>query len=376
MRFVLLVVVIFKFTPVFSQINWRTPITLHEQNIAVHELLEIIESKTHVKVSYGRDNIPENIKISIAAYRRPLFEVINEICNKANLSIQVIDNVIVFRYIKLPAVKRPKIAANISDTTETGKIPFDEEIIDLPVPADSAIVQRRDSTHINRATNIIDLKPIVTNHLPQQLVKKRIHVGLFLHYAYDFNYFSFIDREIPEQEFTSGYNSTFGIGTYTRISKRLTLSFGAGLSTKRFTLNYNFKVLDLNDPIPIPDQTKVEITYLEVPLGVCYRVLDYHGYTLSAGTGIAANFRILNDEWTTYQNRDGHATQHFKLSNQRFISGMLLTLSVHKSFRDRWGMYLQPVYCQYLHVINDAVMKSNTRLFTVKAGLFHIIKKP
>src|SRR5690606_22437810 len=92
--------------------------------------------------------------------------------------------------------------------------------------------------------------------------------GVFISYAMDYNRFHFIERDITYQHYEVDWNHSVSMGGYVIVSSKLYISLGVGYATKDFALDYNYRVLDPDDPFPIPDKTKVQIRYLEVPLTI------------------------------------------------------------------------------------------------------------
>lgn len=371
MRKILLILFITKSSVALSQINWRTPVTIVEKNVSIYELLETLAVKSATNISYGFDNIPPETRISISVTDKPLTEVIDLICKKANLTMQVIDNVFVFRY------QRPQVHATRSVRTDSVAIKKDSVFTDVEpinvMPRTDRDLSVLDTMHIKMDNTKIEGRKATTTG---GVITEKSELGCFLQYAYDVNYFSFIPLEIPEQQFASGGAATFGFGTYSQLSKKLSVSVGAGWSVKSFHLNYNFKVLDLNDPIPVPHRTKVQISYLEVPVSAWLTLVKLKTYTLSTGIGINGNFRMGHSESTSYLNHPGRETRHFKDSNQRFLFGAAASLAIHRKIDKHWGMFLQTSFCQFLSKVNDTSMNSATRVLAVKAGINHTLANP
>ena len=96
-------------------------------------------------------------------------------------------------------------------------------------------------------------------------------------------------------------------------------------ATRNFVLQYNLRVLNLNDPVPIPDETQVDLAYIDVPLAINYHFMQKKRLNLSVAAGGFASFLIQESEQTTFINNESkEKTDAFgNASNTQLFGGIL-----------------------------------------------------
>ncbi len=274
MRILLLTLSLSGTLTLYAQVDLTKRVSLEVKNIRLDKLFEILETNHGVIISFGIDNIPSHLTISLSAKDKTIYEILQMICSKAGLIYQIIDTAIVFKYA------RPLNQQRIERIADTTKVPITTTInspIHSPIDSLSKVAvsehlnaqpvdSPQDSLQSSHQTNSQDAKDTThqaTNKFMQvelppvpslfSTAKKRSRVGfygagVFFSYAVDYNRFHFIDRDIAFQQYEVGWNHSLSMGGYVIVSSKLYVSLGIGYATKDFALTYNYRVLDPDDP--------------------------------------------------------------------------------------------------------------------------------
>lgn len=389
MRIFLFLFILSKTVNTYGQIDLNTQITLEVEKIYLEDLFKTLEQEYGIVVAYGSDNIPSELNVTIRARVTTLYEIIQIVCTTANVSYQIIDDVIVFKYLgkrspqevidknSLPDTREiknpsrstatPHISGQNNDSISTEarvppimfprlKLPFrfDPQKVKLPelkaFPASSAAISRERN-------------------------KKSLHLqtGLFFSYSGDFNHFHFTERDIAFQKYRTQWNESFGLGGYVILTPRIYISLGLGYSTKDFSLEYNYMVLDPDDPFPIPDKTLVELRYLEIPLTIGYDIYSRRQYSLWVATAFFPSFLVDEDENTAYKNQSNQNTDYFLSANRSTFYSGAIGFIFHGSISPSWGLFLNPSLVYALGSVNEKAIQPNFALYRVNAGVLLVL---
>lgn len=402
MRILLLTLSLFGALTLYAQVDLTKPVSLDVKNIRLDKLFEILETNHGVIISFGIDNIPADLTISLFVKDKPIYEILQVICSQAGLIYQIIDSAVVFKYA------RPLNQQRIERTVDTIKIPIATTInspkhspldsITKVAVSDHLSEQSMDSlqhslqsSHQTNAKDAKDTTHQVINKFMQvklppvpslfSTAKKRSRVGLygagvFFSYAVDYNRFHFIDRDIAFQQYEVDWNYSLSMGGYVIVSSKLYVSLGVGYATKDFALNYHYRVLDPDDPFPIPDKTKVETRYLEVPLTIGYGILTKRKYSLCIAAGFYPSYLVEKSERTTYLNNGNPSTSYFVNANRSTIYSGTIGFIAHYSIGNRCGIFIEPGYLYFIGAVNKAAMQPNSSLYRIKTGIqFSLYRK-
>ncbi len=398
MRILLLTLSLSGTLTLYAQVDLTRRVSIDVKDVRLDKLFEILETNHGVIISFGIDNIPSHLTISLSAKDRTLYEILQMICSQAGLIYQIIDSAVVFKYAR--PVNRQRIE-RIADTT---KVPI-TTTINSPVDSLSKVIvsehstaqpidSSQDSLQSSHQTNSQDAKDTThqaTNKFMQvefppvpslfSTAKKRSRVefygaGVFFSYAVDYNRFHFIDRDIAFQQYEVGWNHSLSMGGYVIVSSKLYVSLGIGYATKDFALTYNYRVLDPDDPFPIPDKTKVEIRYLEVPLTIGYGILTKRKYSLCIAAGFYPSYLVEKGERTTYINNGDPSTSYFVNANRSTIYSGTIGFIAHYSIGNSCGIFIEPGYLYFIGAVNKAAMQPNSSLYRIKTGIqFSLFRK-
>jgi hypothetical protein len=378
----------------YAQVDLTRRITLDIKEVSLDKLFEILETHHGVVIAFGIDNIPNTLKISLSVKNTTMLEILQMICAQAGLSYDIIDRAIVFKYSQLNQHK----TAKASDTSMLALPPnTDSSNVSTMVRGngfDSLIAKQVDFGKISYKYTIPDKvefrppKPVRRPDMKNLVIgpslfpdgNKRSKIGyygagVFFNYAADYNNFHFVERNIAFQKYRVDWNYSMAIGGYIILSSRIYISLGGAYATKDFVLNYNYRVLDPDDPFPIPDQTKVKVRYLEIPLTLGYGILTRRKYSLCVAAGFYPSYLVEKDEHTTYLNSGNPSTTYFVNANQSIIYSGTLGFIAHYSIGNGCGVFIEPGYLYFIRAVNKEAMQSNSSLYRIKAGiqfsLFH-----
>jgi hypothetical protein len=398
MRIFLLTLSLFGTLTLYAQVDLTRRVSIDVKDVRLDKLFEILETNHGVIISFGIDNIPSHLTISLSAKDKTLYEILQMICSQAGLVYQIIDTAIVFKYA------RPLNQPRIERTADTTKVSI-TTTINAPIhpPQDSAAkvtvgeqfqdssLHSIQSSHQTNSQDAKDTTHQVINNFKQiklapvpslfSTAKKRSRVGfygagVFFSYAVDYNRFHFIDRDITFQQYEVDWNHSFSTGGYVIVSSKLYVSLGVGYATKDFALNYHYRVLDPDDPFPIPDKTRVEIRYLEVPLTIGYGILTKRKYSLCISAGFYPSYLVEKSERTTYLNNGNPSTTYFVNANRSTIYSGTIGFIAHYSIGTNCGIFIEPGYMYFIGAVNKNAMEANFSLFRIKTGIqFSLYRK-
>ncbi|MBX2914676.1 MAG: outer membrane beta-barrel protein [Cyclobacteriaceae bacterium] len=402
MRILLLTLSLSGTLTLYAQVDLTKRISIDVNHVRLDKLFEMLESQHGVIISFGIDNLPSDLTISLSAKDKSIYEILQMICTQAGLIYQIIDNAIVFKHARPTNVSRTgrgpdsssisftpngdstiqsqadsiaKVIVSIPTTAQ----PMDSSQDSLQSPDQTNYHKPKDSTHqvVNQFKDV-ELAPVPSLF---STAKKKSRVGLygagvFFSYAVDYNRFQFLDRDIAFQQYEVDWNHSLSTGGYVIVSSKLYVSLGVGYATKDFILNYHYRVLDPDDPFPIPDKTKVEIRYLEVPLTIGYGILNKRKYSLCIAAGFYPSYLIEKSERTTYLNNGNPSTSYFVNANRSTIYSGTIGFIAHYSIGNSCGIFIEPGYLYFIGAVNKNAMQANSSLYRIKTGIqFSLFRK-
>jgi hypothetical protein len=396
MRILLLTALLTGIFTAYAQVDLTRRITLDIKEVSLDKLFEILETHHGVVIAFGIDNIPNTLKISLSVKNRTILEILQMICAQAGLSYHVIDRAIVFKYSQL---NHPHKAARTLDTSMLAWNPNRDSSDVSPMVKgntgiDSLIANRVDSVRISYKHTIPNgaefrpPKPVRRPDMTDLVIVPSLFsdgekhskigcygAGVFFSYAVDHNKFHFVERNIAFQKYEVDWNHSITMGGYIILSSKIYVSLGAAYATKDFVLNYNYRVLDPDDPFPIPDQTKIKVRYLEIPVTLGYGILTRRKYSLCVAAGFYPSYLVEKGEHTTYLNSGNPSTTYFVNANRSTIYSGTLGFIAHYSISNGCGVFIEPGYLYFIGAINKEAMQSNSSLYRIKTGihfsLFH-----
>lgn len=384
----LMPVILFSALSAHGQFDASHPVTLQIDNIALEDLFTRLELEFGISIAYGSDNIPTNFMISFNVANVTLIETIEIICSEAGLTYQIIDDVLIFRRseraLQLDTIRSglsPASYATLNDretTPVSNKMSRESDSLSFDSSRREVSLPRREF-HFSSPKKVLQLKNIqFRSMIPPQTRARRplvYQAGLFLAYAADFDNFHFLERELDFQTFSPAWNQSFGIGGYVVLNPKVYISLAVGYSSKDFRLDYNYVVLDPDDPFPIPDRTTVQSRYLDFPFTLGYGVLEKRQYSLWMTAGISSSLLVSKNEKTTYHNHSEKLTEHFVRHSKMALYGGSVGVILHRSIGSFAGIFINPGILYCLQPVNEGSMEPGYSTYQIKTGLQVIFSK-
>lgn len=390
MRILLLVALTSATLNAFSQLDLSRQITLEVNDVSLEKLFEILETNHEILIAFGIDNVPD-IKFSISVRNKTIFDVLQIVCSKTGLTYQIIDTAIVFKYARqatapsivkgMDSIASPNLPIELPTLAVSAPAMIGDSLISTPVDTLTGVADNSQSnTESTQSEPLINFQsdPAQAPSLFSSEKKSRNKIygaGMFFSYAMDYNQFHFVERDITFQKYKVDWNHSASLGGYIIVSSKLYISLGVGYATKDFALDYNYEVLDPDDPFPIPDQTKVKIRYLEIPLTVGYGVLSRRKFSLCIAAGFYPSYLIEENEHTTYLNSGDLSTSYFVSATRSILYSGTIGFIAHYSISKSVGVFLEPGYLYFIGPVNNKAMEANSSLLRIKTGiqfsLFH-----
>jgi hypothetical protein len=372
-----------------AQVDLSRQVTINVKEVHLSQLFEILETRHGLVIAFGIDNIPATVKISLSATNKTIYEILRMICSQAGLTYQIIDNAIVFKYAKYVTRQtiEPPTGSSPASFSAANDSSFNSPADTVLTAADSLPRNSMDSSqavthtsrqevHSNEDHRNVESVPMKLPEVPSlfSTSKKRSKLGfygagIFISYAMDNNHFRFAERDIAYQQYEVDWNYSMSMGGYVIVSSKLYVSLGLGYATKDFVLNYHYKVLDPDDPFPIPDKTKVQIRYLEVPLTIGYGIYNRRKLSLCVAAGFYPSYLIEKSERTTYLNNGNPTTDYFINDNRSTLYSATLGFIVHYSVSGMCGIFVEPGYLFFPGAVNKRAMEPNASLYRIKTGI-------
>ena len=367
MRIVLLISCIMPIASAFGQVDWRKRISISVNDMPLERLLEILEENHGIRFSYGFDNIDSHTRITLNAENKTFLDVIQQICLQSNMTYVIISDAIVFKpYLDKQTKNLKTIASPIQETappeTDNGQIKYDSSYAKPEIKNPWSTIPLAGFKQVKRVPS---KKPSVTSLYAMEGNRS----GIFLLAEYDFNQFNFHERPVDNQRYEIVTNQSFGLGVYRVFSKRFYVSLGAVWNRKAFGLNYNYLILDPNDPFPVPSKTIVTMNYLELPLTIGMRVFEAKKNHLWFAVGMNSSTLLNDHETTYYQNTGNPNTRYFiDTNNARFIS-CSISVIYYRSISRSWGIFIASDANFFSPSLNNEAMDSPKALLRAKSGL-------
>lgn len=381
---ILLIAILANALSAYSQVDLKKKITIEIDNGRLEDVLAWLQTYHNIKFSYGFDNVSPDIRITLHAKNTSVYEIIHTICQQGNLIFQIIDSTVVFKHEKSPnqsVTVRDNNPVKVENSINKNNIKGNVIALDK---ADSIPAQpKKDDDNPPLVTDISPLEQPEVKPPDMKLAEKSslfhssgkfrrkitIQTGVFFSYASDFNRFEFVERDIASQKFNVERNESYSFGGYVLLSKKLYISLGATYVSKNFHLHYNYKVLDLSDPFPVPDKTSVKLQYLETPLTFGYALTSWKKYSVMVATGLYPSFLLSEDEKTTYQNQGDPNTNYFLNANRSTLFSASFGFIIHRYLNRSCGIFIEPGYLYFFEPVNEQAMNSRPSLLRLKMGI-------
>jgi hypothetical protein len=351
-------------------------IDLEVKDVTFETLINKLRKEHQINIVYGVDRLGSlDQKISIKAANITLSDLMTVICKHYNLSVEFLNSYVVLNpgEPKRQSAKasRPEIATarnvepkiNNADTTQMKqateiavisvvKDPEKDSVISIEV------VEKRlpDNTRRNEVT-------------VSALKRKRIRHFITAFSSLDVHRYNFKSLADPNQEYTAPVTVGYAL-TYSRsISDHLRLALGTQYASKEFRYNRNFKILDADEPVSIPNITTLSYRYVEVPVEVGYQLIRSRYVSVIVLSGVNAAFLISKKETTQFLTNGDPDTKYFIHDTNTFLFGASAGIRFSVNIYRGLSFFCEPRYIKYFKPLNLSVMNSGPDLFRANSGI-------
>lgn len=353
-------------------------ISLSFENILLKDLITVLQKTHGLKISFSIDHTPVNSRISIHANHLPLSLFLEILCNEAGLTYQIIDNHIVLREQEKAAPRTKKTHHDHQTTNH-----YEQKVIDSTAIGYSILKPIEGHRQIQDSNNI---SKIPVQEVPESLLNKaalrsnqtkhtNLHVrrkptmGIGVFASYDHLRMQFEDRPNSDQRYVPDMNFSAGLGASLGPGEKMSASFKVLLSSKNYFLNYNYKIIDPEDPYPFPDKTKVTLFFLQFPMDLSYRFYKKDKFSLYFSAGLLLDILIRKQEYTSFLNSEDKETAYFVNDHNKFLFGGSLGLKCWYDLDRSFSVFIEPDLVSYFTPFNEVIKRSNPQILKVNSGL-------
>jgi len=356
-------------------------VVLECKDTALGSVIKMMQREYDIPFSYA-STLPLGRSISVSVKGQPLAEFLRLVLSAADLSYRIINGSIVLGFS--PVTGKPQ-----DQKSPTPERPYKrqareafEDSIGRMTPVES-INDSHDTTHQHEVSGTINVDQRValdtarTRDVNQGTVdavnkgkrtRKAFLSAVNIGYSRDQNVFHFAEPELSFQNYKSDWNRGIQANIIAVLRPKLLASLGVSYTTKSYSFRYHYQII-ANDPIPIPDQTDVSISYVEIPVTAGYRVFSFNQLSITVVAGLAASWQTGQRERTSYLNHPEGNSRFFIKSHKPRLTSWLLGLTFRQQVASRLGLFLQPTYIRYFNSVNKEIMKRNTELFRITTGV-------
>lgn len=176
--------------------------------------------------------------------------------------------------------------------------------------------------------------------------------------------------EGSKSSFTQDANYSIGISLNHILTDKWSVEIQALLSRRNFRLNYNFSVVDLDDPFVI-DNTSFDLLYIGVPVNVRREVLTKDQFSLSLIGGLSPEFLVRQDVQTFLKNGLETSTPDSFGSVRPFTFAAQVGLNAEYQINGKFNLVVSPSYRKYLTKFNDGETGINVHALSLNIGFYY-----
>lgn len=170
--------------------------------------------------------------------------------------------------------------------------------------------------------------------------------------------------------FTQHTNYSLGISLNHVLSDKWTVEIQTLLSRRNFQLNYNFQVVDLEDPLVV-DYTSFDLLYISVPINVSREVLNKDKLSLSIIAGLSPEFLVRQDVRTYLKSGTENSAPNSLGSVRPFTFAVQAGLRAEFQINEKFNLAVSPSFQKYLTKFNDGETGINIHALSLNIGLHY-----
>lgn len=177
-----------------------------------------------------------------------------------------------------------------------------------------------------------------------------------------------------DHESKTRINFSLGLTLNYNFTTRIYVKSGLLFSTKGYQINYAWRNIGANDP-SIPQASKINLSYIELPVMVAYQFAKYNRMSFYASTGIVNSFLINENETTTMGDGSEKATEFSKsMYHHKFNKTLFsidLELGLKYNLNERVYLSIAPYLRYGVNKISDELLASNPMSYGARLGLHY-----
>lgn len=364
------------------QAQFNEIVNLRYHRTAFHKILQELSERHDVQFSYGNTSIPLHEEVTISIEEKTLKEALSRLFAHLNIDHMIVDTQVVLRGEPVAKNNFPPTAVARSDSSSSANLVTENNsVVPNAFPRNTSPKVLRsygiDTMFAARSIPLEEREPlflvISSPYVSYQSSLFPSAIGVVVSLQ---NYqFHFAPRENPDQQFHTDINYQIGIDAQWHLVHRWSLGIQVLCSRKNFWLDYNRVLFDLNDPVAIPRETHLDLSYLDIPIVIRYDWLRTRRFTLSTYAGVTLGQILSNREHTHFFNGTIETTEFFRAATGSFLWGGTVGLRAAYQISQRWQLHVEPVFLQYGNEVNDQVMQSATQSFGVRLGLSSLLRR-
>ena len=188
----------------------------------------------------------------------------------------------------------------------------------------------------------------------------------------DFYNIDFLPVEAGPATFDTDFNYSIGASARYQFNDNLGLNLKITYATRDFTLNHNYRFIDLNDPLffQLPRQTSANLSYLDFPISVNYAFLKKNRFDIFFSAGVAPGVLLTNDESTVFEDNREEKTE--SITNDDLMNSLLVSGTFGAGIKyhliDKLDIILEPQYRYFFNRISDGNEDNTPQLFSIALG--------
>jgi len=185
-----------------------------------------------------------------------------------------------------------------------------------------------------------------------------------------------IDFNSPQIFYNHQYKTTasysYGLNVQYNFNEQLFLQSGASYSKKGYQLIYDFRLVAIDDPSldpAIPSESKLKLSFINIPLMLGYYLKKEGKVRLSVATGVNNEILLKSSETTLFGGGKTKTSKILSQTTASFLSSAQLNLGIEYHLGNKLFFSITPYFRYGFNTINDVSINFNSISY---GGVFSI----